>query len=167
MSANPRTSTAMPHFPRPRPLFPVEWAVAEIFSLSTFVLSWWVLVIFNLETTHKASPDVRCRGRIIRDFRENTEASNKEFNEMPRFFQTRGLSENKKARVLKTQLLFYPVGRERSERLTNGLKVRCSTDWANDPTSSQILHIKPERGQPHCRRAQALDRLIRRIVLSR
>ena len=26
------------------------------------------------------------------------------------------------------------VGRPRFERGTNGLKVRCSTDWANDPS---------------------------------
>ena len=31
------------------------------------------------------------------------------------------------------------VGRERFERSTNGLKVRCSTDWANDPITERFV----------------------------
>ena len=33
---------------------------------------------------------------------------------------------------------FVLVGRERFERSTNGLKVRCSTGWANDPVRAVV-----------------------------
>ncbi|ENS8892666.1 hypothetical protein G4U52_000571 [Neisseria gonorrhoeae] len=95
--------------------------------MSTFVLSWWVLAnISILGTMHKASPDEGCRGGIIRDFREKYGSRTKGRNAA---LSEQGLSENKKKPSFENSaFLLYLVGRERFERSTNGLKVRCSTD---------------------------------------
>ncbi len=81
----------------------------------------------------------RCRGGIIKGFfGEKYGSRTKEFDEMPRF-PNKDCPENKKNRVLKTQLFFVLSSGSRAIRtLDQRIKSPLLYDRANDPTNSKF-----------------------------